>query len=173
MALKPRRTSQASVDKIPEYFDEYQARKAGTTVEASGSAWDHVTKSAPDWFETRIGFTFMWDGSPAIFVGPGGYRMPDVDGFRFAPAGVLLAYLYKGHWGFLDMSDPAHDNHTELQAYDAGAAAYHARNRPVPRFSTPLPEARNPYSPGSKQWDAWDAWEDGWDAASHGLGSHS
>lgn len=73
---------------FPEYFDEYQCRKAGVTESIAQRAWHDVIHDAPE--NLRIGSTgFDDDGDPVIFLGPGCIQD------RF---GIIMLCLYKGEW---------------------------------------------------------------------------
>lgn len=87
-----------------KHFDEYNARKVGTTPDQMDLRLEAMLKTAPTWFKPILGFRFMFGEGPAIFLGPGGFRDTGDDSkLCFVPPGILITYFYKGEWHFADI----------------------------------------------------------------------
>ncbi len=86
---------------LPDYFNDYEAKKIDTTRLALQAEQDALEAVAPDWFKFEAGFTFWYDGGLCIFVGPGGYRrFGSEEDTYFSNKGILYTWLYKGEWHF-------------------------------------------------------------------------
>lgn len=76
---------------------------------------DRVKNLVPSWFKLNAGFQFLYDNSPAMVIGWGGWRdtkyhatlslfdsVESLYKIDFCPPTLVTAYLYKGEWHMSD-----------------------------------------------------------------------